>query len=259
MINARLLSDLHLEGYFFPYEHKGEDLLILAGDISTPRHQGVFELLLEKVPPSVEIYFVPGNHEYYDGVFERQNSYFETLKGKFPNFTYLNNIGVTFKGVEFFGGTMFTDFNLDGPGQSWYAKHAAKDMINDFHLIQTSKDWIDRGELRKWSTQDHVDEFDAFKHKFKDWIALTEGKQRAVITHFMPHPVCTAERFRGSATNPYFTTDMSKYFGLMTHWFAGHGHNSIDTVIDGTRLIMNPRGYGSENSKEFKSDLIIEI
>lgn len=258
-MKIRLLSDLHLEGYFFPYEYKGEDLLILAGDISTARHHGIFELLIEEVPPTVEIYFVPGNHEYYNGVFELENQYFERLQGKYENFTFLNNLGVSFKDIEFFGGTMFTDFALDGVSDTWFCRNASKDMINDFHIIRTSKDYGKTGDLRKWSVADHEEQHKKFIENFEAWVKNTEGKQRIVISHFMPHPVCTQERFKGSTTNGYFTCDMSRYFGLMTHWFAGHGHNSIDTVIDDTRLVMNPRGYGSENRGDFKSDLIIEV
>ena len=258
-MKIRILSDLHLEGAFFGYDHQGEDILILAGDISTANHKGIFELLIENVPSHVEIYFVPGNHEYYHGVFELQNRYFEQLQGKFPNFTFLNNLGVTYKGFEFFGGTMFTDFNLDGETQSWFARNAAKDMIADFYHIETSKDYAETKLLRNWNVQDHIEQFRIFERNFKTWIANTEGKRRIVISHFMPHQVCVAERFVGSTMNPYFTCDMEKYFGLMEYWFAGHGHNSIDITINETRLIMNPRGYGIENRNNFNADLIVEI
>jgi predicted MPP superfamily phosphohydrolase len=258
-MKIRLLSDLHIEGYNFAYEHQGEDLLILAGDITTARHHIRYEELITSVPEHVRIFYVTGNHEYYHGTFDNENVYYKSLEKKYPNYTFLNNEAVTYGGVEFFGGTMFTDFALDGVTQAWFAKNAAKDMIADFYHIQTSKDWVKTGELRRWNVQDHIDQHQIFLKELESWIITTEGKQRIVISHFMPAPCCTAERYKGSATNPYFTCDMTRYFGLMTHWFAGHGHNSIDTVINDTRLIMNPRGYGSENHKQYDPNMIIEV
>lgn len=256
MTTIRTLSDLHLEGYFFGYEYLNEDILILAGDISTAKHHGVFELLIEQVPSHVRILYVTGNHEYYHGIFETENAYYKSLETKYPNFTFLNNSATTINGIEFFGGTMFTDFELDGVSQAWFAKHAAKDMIADFYHIQKIGDHF---EPKRWTVQSHVAEHEQFKFELENWITRTEGKQRIVISHFMPAPDCTAERFKGSVTNPYFTCDMTRYFGAMTHWFAGHGHNSIDTVINDTRLIMNPRGYGSENRNAFNPNLLITV
>lgn len=255
-MKLRLLTDLHLEGAFFAYEDMGEDVLLLLGDITTAKRHSIFEALIEAVPNHIEIFFLAGNHEFYDGIFELENQYYEGLMLKYDNFTFFNNTAFTYKDVEFFGGTMFTDFKLDGEQQAWFAKHAAKDMIADFHYIKTLGGHF---EPVRWTTADHITQHEIFVNNFEAWLKNTEGKQRIVLTHFMPAPQCTAERFKGSTTNPYFTADMTKYFGLMTHWFAGHGHNSIDTIINDTRLVMNPRGYGTENRNNFNPNMIIEV
>lgn len=58
--------------------------------------------------------------------------------------------------------------------------------------------------------------------------------------------------------NPYFINDLDiKGFKL---WIAGHTHTSVDTVVDGCRLVINPLGYPPEQGKNgFRENLIIEV
>ena len=65
------------------------------------------------------------------------------------------------------------------------------------------------------------------------------------------HPVA-------AALNPYFINDLDiKGFKL---WIAGHTHTSVDTVVDGCRLVINPLGYPPEQGKNgFRENLIIEV
>lgn len=266
-MKLRLLSDLHIEGYKYKYEHLGEDALVLAGDIHTRnRHHEI----LDQIPAYVQVIFVAGNHEYYHGNFNTVNAYLAALNQPFDkvnpnnskldngyaNFHFLNNTRVTLDDVEFFGGTMFTDFGLYGEAERWFAEQDAAHGIADFHYIETDG-W--HYEKRKWTVADHKAEHKKFVREFELWLKDTEGKKRVVVTHFMPTPKATHERFRHSLLNPYFCVDMERYIGWEGLWLFGHTHDSFDQMLGDTRLVCNPKGYGVENQYGFIRDLIINI
>lgn len=107
-MKIKILSDLHLEGYWFTYEDHGEDVVILAGDICTRNRLHMF---LDTIPKHIKVLFVAGNHEYYHGEFKACNQYFKDLESKY-NFVFLKNNQIIIDDIAFFGGTMFTDFKL---------------------------------------------------------------------------------------------------------------------------------------------------
>ena len=251
-MKIKLLSDLHLEGAAFKYEYSGEDVLVLAGDIHTKyRH----EQFLDQIPETLPVLFVAGNHEYYGSEFNLVNDFLKVIEVDYPNFHFLNNTGITIGDVEFFGGTMFTDFSLDGLTERWFALQAAKEGIADFHWIDKTVD----GMVRRWSTSDHCNEHELFVYELAAWIRATEGRKRVVISHFQPHTACVGERFRGSVLNPYFTVDMTAWMGWPGLWLHGHGHESRDFYEGDTRVVCNPRGYGLENKNGFDPNLLLEI
>ena len=249
---------MHIEGYPFEYVYNGEDVVILAGDIHTRNR---LDQLLDQIPPGVQILFVAGNHEYYHMVFEEVKAYFRSLEQRYTNFRFLDNEQFDLFGIPVYGGTMFTDFQLGGFDvvASKVAEHFAKDGINDFRLIKRKVEDV----IRLWTVEDHKVEHQKFVDGLKSFLRHTEGsKFRIVISHFMPSMKCIAPQFKGNALNPYFTVDMEPFMGWDGLWVAGHGHNHVDVDIDGTRLVMNPRGYRSSTTVEnpnFIDDFIIEV
>lgn len=256
MTAFRILSDLHLEGQPFVYEPLDEDVLILAGDIHTRNRLHEF---LATLPQDLLVLFVMGNHEAYHGIFEDVVRYHKGLEDQF-NFKFLNNSYTEVDDIPIYGGTMFTDFQLYGPGEAWFCEHRAKDGINDFECIKTLGQHY---EPRRWRTSDHTREHEHWKSRFDLFMRLSEGaEKRIVISHFMPTDQCTPERFRGHGLNPYFTANMEPYMGWDGLWICGHGHDPADFDVNGTRVVMNPRGYGPAHRPEnpkFNPNLIIEI
>lgn len=253
----RVLSDLHIEGQAFTYEYCGEDAVVLLGDIHTRNR---LHTLLDQIPKTVSVYFVAGNHEYYHGVFEDVKAYHRGLEDKYSNFRFLDNERTSICGIPAYGGTMFSDWELEGPTNAWFAKQYAKKGINDFYCILRQ---TDQQTNRPWTIADHENEHKLFVDGLKMFLADTEGSPcRIVLTHFMPHPQCVHERYRTSAINPYFTSNMERYMGWDGYWLFGHGHDPFDFTIDGTRLLANPRGYGRGERQEnplFKPDFTIEL
>jgi hypothetical protein len=95
-------------------EYRGEDVLVLAGDIasgSTNTMDVIKHFLKQGFP---HIVYVPGNHEYYGTGFDEFNAKMENKCMEFDNVHFLNPGSVTIDGVLFTGGTLWTNF-ADNP------------------------------------------------------------------------------------------------------------------------------------------------
>lgn len=258
-MKIRLLSDLHLEGNKFYYDYAGEDVVVLAGDIHT---QGRHSFILDQIPSNVKILFVAGNHEYYGGVFEHVNNFFYELQAEYPNFYFLDNEGIHIDGVNFFGGTMFSDLNLYGDVAT--ASAMAKRGIADFSWISkltgNPPDFDNfTSSERVWTPADHIEQYRIFESKFVEWIPTVKDQPTVVISHFVPHPLGSDPKFAGTVLNPYFITNAEHLMYNVDLWLYGHTHHSCDTMINNCRLVCNPHGYGRENANGFIKNLIIEV
>ena len=243
-MKIRILSDLHLESYPFQYVAGSEDVLILAGDIHGRNCHHEF---LETIPEHIQVLMVAGNHEYYNANVTNVKNYFINLQKYFANFTFLDNDVISLGDVSFYGGTMFTDFELYGTNDAHFAKREARRGIADFAYIQD------------WSVEQHIKEHQLFRQELAFFLHVTQSRKRVVISHFMPSERCCDPKFAGSVMNPYFASDMSDVMGWQGLWVHGHGHSSVDFLEGDTRVIANPRGYGNENKKGFVNNLIVEI
>lgn len=243
---ARILSDLHMEGYDFNYQYQGEDIVILAGDIHT---QNRHEVLLNKVPKDVQILMVSGNHSYYRSDFVKVNNELSELETKYANFRFLNNSTFVYNDIHFYGGTMFTDFLLYGLTEQFACEINASCNINDFFIIKYEND--------RWTTKNHTDQHNIFVEGLKKFIE-TAGEKRVIISHFCPSEKSVHPRYGKSLLNGYFVSNMEKYMDTIGYWFFGHTHDSFDYKVSETRVICNPKGYGSEN-KDFNPNLIIHL
>lgn len=252
-MKIRLLSDLHLEGNKYSYTFKGEDALVLAGDIHTAdRHYQ----LIERVPNTVRILMVPGNHEYYHSDFDHVNARLKSLEAAYPNLSVLLDEETELDGAPVFGGTMYTDFRL-------YPNHPMSEImalrhISDFHVSHVN----DGEKLRRWTIEDHKAAHQKFKSKFIPWLEKTlAAPKKLVITHFVPTSELTHPRWLRAGSrdlNPYFTCDMTEYMGWNGLWLCGHTHDSGRATVGETELYCNPHGYGSENV-HFNDSLLLEF
>lgn len=253
-MRIRLLSDLHIEGNAFYYEYAGEDVIVLAGDIHTKnRHR----FILDQIPPYVKIVMVAGNHEYYGSVFEDVNDWLSDLQAEYQNFYFLDNDCMLAGDVAFYGGSMFTDMNLYG--DTWKATQYAHKGIADFSWIDKMRGTGDEQIKRRWIVDDHRYQHELFCKGLVEWKEMPTTNKRVVVSHFVPHPICIDRKWHGSPINPYFVQDMEKYMDGIDLWLFGHTHDSHDKIVNNTRLVSNPRGYGKENSNGFNPNLIIEI
>lgn len=288
-MKIQILSDLHIDIGFFQtlpeWEEiietgKKADLCIVAGDIANSRELGYQWLCeyLEQVNLSSEdskdskvakateaisatkvttvtnvtkIILILGNHDFYgSSIAETFEFWYSREKVKSREIVLLENQCINIKDIIFFGCTFWTDLN----GASEKQLNIAQKSINDWKQIKDFKP-IDSKNLHDQSVKVIDQMFEmitTFPLPFKPLV---------IITHHLPSYKSIAPQYANQPANSCFAShndDLIKKLAPIL-WIHGHTHTSFDYMIDGTRILCNPRGYYCENSKNFNSSLIIEV
>lgn len=233
-MKIRLLSDLHTE-FRLPYktaefaEYRGEDVLVLAGDIASGSTNTMEVINFFKAQGFPEIIYVPGNHEYYGTSFDDFNTKMAAKCANIDGVHYLNPGSVTIGGVLFVGATLWTNF-ADNP----FSQSAAKRGINDFRVIG--------GFDVNRCAQTYYQHLDYIQNQYEN----RDNNKVVVVTHFLPARECIAPRWRGAnLLNDYFANNLGEYISTMSDatWLFGHTHDATDIVLGDTRVVANPHGY----------------
>lgn len=243
-------SDLHLEFgiNFIPPENSSADIMVLAGDIITFRDYAPFSHLLQEWRKPV--IFVAGNHEFYTNtnMHTETEKFLQWLADAHPNVHFLQDQSITIDGVQFFAGTMWTDFL----GGSEKAMLEARAQMNDFRLIKMG-DGISL--TPHYTTKLH----EQFVEKLLDWFQSPIDGKRVVVTHHAP-VINPLTKHTGSLLTPAFnSTDM---IAIIDHyqpdlWIYGHTHECDDQYRKKTRIISNQLGYqlyGGQYECEYNFD-----
>ncbi len=229
-------SDLHLEfgSDIQPPPDNEADVMILAGDIITLNNYLPFERYLGSWKKPVLI--VMGNHEYYTltPMDEKEQKFASWLAKEHENVHLLRDDETTIDGVNFFGGTMWTNF----AGDDKRAMETAQRQMNDFRLIKTP-------EGKTLEPSDTIAYHDIFKKKLKAWFAKDMSGSRVVISHHAP-VINPKTQYGASPLMPAFNSlDMADIIKehQLDLWVYGHTHECDDQTIGKTRIISNQLGY----------------
>ena len=253
-MKLNVLSDLHLSAAPFALPDNEADVVILAGDIARPWDAVTWAARLDK-----PVLYVPGNHEFYgdtvDGAVTRLR---EACAG--TQVRVLDDEEVVLGAVRFLGSTLWTDFRLFGEGDARAA--AMRDgqrWIRDFTRIRTA----DAPEAT-FTPERSAALFDAHARWLAERLAIPHAGPTVVITHHAPSPSSIHPRFAGSPLNACFVSDAEHLLDgtRASLWIHGHTHDSFDYVVNGTRVICNPRGYARDGVNEnplFDPDLVVEV
>ncbi len=253
-MKLNILSDLHLGFGAFDRPQTDADLVILAGDISRPREAAAWALRFDK-----PVLFVLGNHEFYgssiDGAAEELK---QLCIGTHVH--VLDASELVIGRVRFLGATLWTDFELFGPGEPMAAAIAeARDLIRDFSRIRYAE-----ATNTLFTPEDSA----ALFKRHADWLADRLGAVHdgptIVITNHAPSRQSIHPRFAGSLLNACFVSDAQRLLGMdrVQLWIHGHTHDSFDYRVHGTRVVCNPRGYANGGVNEnplFNPNLMIEV
>ncbi len=251
-MKLRILSDLHLEFFKWQPPAATADVVVLAGDI----HVGTQALdWARRHFPTTPVVYVPGNHEFYG---EQMQHVLARLReeGQRLGINVLDADEIILHGTRFLGATLWTDFALDGasPAQIERALVVAKNVMHDFRSIRYS------GGQRfhpNDSREIHLTQVRWLEEK----LAEPHAGTTIVVTHHLPHRQSIHPKYEGEDSNPGFASDLSRLVKPpVALWIHGHTHESIDYVVNGTRVVCNPRGYlPRQPNPAFQPTLVVEV
>jgi Icc-related predicted phosphoesterase len=129
----------------------------------------------------------------------------------------------------------------------------AKYGMNDFRVIR----YGDQGLFRPEHARDI--HFQQVKW-LADRLAEPFDRPTIVVTHYLPHRQSIHPKYDGDSLNPCFVSDLAHLVRPpITVWIHGHTHESIDYVVNGTRVVCNPRGYlPAEPNPSFNPTAVVE-
>lgn len=241
-MKLRILSDLHFEfhrnqgrGFVRALEIDPEEVLILAGDVATPKLlPDALALLCQRFR---HVVFVAGNHEYYGGSPHRVHDILNTAVSRHGNLHWLESSSTVIDGQRFVGATL------------WFGEEAGRapgrHFLNDFRIIDDFEPWVYAQNAAAVA-----------------YLTGTVAPTDVVVTHHMPAQACVAPKWQGSALNPFFVHDLEPLIraGQPKLWVHGHTHTAGDVRVGETRIVANPFGYlGSEARDGYVDRLVVEV
>jgi Icc-related predicted phosphoesterase len=253
------LSDLHLEtspGWDLPpsSERPAFDVLVVVGDV-IPRGERAVRWLLERVSDK-PVLFVMGNHESYGEDVDRTlDKAREAALG--TNLHVIENDFFEIGGVEFAGGTLWTNYALYGAHTVADAMRVALHNMNDFRRIRTN------GYSRRFRPHDALARHERTVAFLRSRKALAPDMQRVIVTHHSPDRMAA-----GRDVDLLAASYASNLEGLISElgaslWISGHIHESNDRLVGRTRLISNPKGYGAARgtweNRHFNARLVVGL
>lgn len=266
-MKVSIASDLHLEFQDVELENKdNSEVLILAGDIMVAqdvrrypfndtrldngskvqkRSWAYQRFFREVVDRWKHVIYVAGNHEHYEGVFNRTDEIIrENLAHIGSNVHYLHNDCLHVDDVVFVGGTLWTDLNRY---DSLTAFHLSR-MMNDNTMIRCYGVDGRQGNYRKLQPRDTL----GCHHKTTQYLKFIASEHRdkklVVVSHHAPTFQSISPHYRGDhLMNGGYASDLSDLIldnENIKLWVHGHTHDDFDYMVgDHTRVICNPRGY----------------
>jgi len=269
-MKIHVCSDLHIEFDKQPtVKLAGGDTLLLAGDVCVADHlrkertdakankyRRLYDAFFnEECAKYDNVYFILGNHEHYNGVFDNTAMIMrEYLRD--TNVTLLDKEWVMLNdNWQLFGGTMWTDYD----SSDWFAMQDAKNKMNDHRIIKK----IREDKTGTFHPTDAVLEYQDTVAELVSGIHDRPAIQTIVMTHHAPCAQSIHPRFTGQRLNAAYYTEMSNWImdtAQIKYWFHGHMHDNFDYVVGDCRVVCNPRGYaGYELNESFNNEFEIEI
>lgn len=241
-MKIKLLSDLHLEfGVRLteqPYSrYRGEDVLVLAGDIHIGGLDVIRVLDAFRRAGYPHIVYVAGNHEYYSptprAAFHKELTEYCL---QYPNVHFLDPGVVEINGIRFVGATLYSDF-----GGDLEAQQSAKKYITDFRNKYNF--------TPEMCIANYQRDIQFIKEKLAE-----SNMPTYVVTHFLPAYEVIHPRWYSKGDpvaiklNKYFASDNGEYLKQLKNvtWLCGHTHDNRDLYVGNTRVVANPIGYPNE-------------
>jgi len=252
-MKLNILSDLHLGLGALDPPDTDADVVILAGDLGRPKEAVAWASQLAK-----PVLYVPGNHEFYGNSIEGTLEELRVLCDA-TGVQLLDDDEFVLDGVRFLGSTLWTDFMLLGPEGREIAMREGQRYMHDFSRIR-----VDDATGAIFSPADSAALFERHSRWLAAKLAQPFAGSTVVITHHAPSRKSIHPRFAESLLNACFISDVEHLMdGARARlWVHGHTHDSFDYVVNGTRVVCNPRGYaqyGVNENARFDPGFVIDV
>ncbi len=259
MRKIRLYSDLHQEHKSDQFkiekiENEQDQILILAGDIAhlksimKGQYDDFFRDLNERF---YAIFYVMGNHEYYEKFVFGDKNESNKIKNYFSKFNKINIMDryqspVIIDNVVFVGATLFTNLNKMPPS-------LIEKSSNDFKFIK----YVNEGRYSKFKPNHWLREFNLDFTYIAKVVKDNADKKIVVITHhavseksfdLIEDPTSNYTEFYRSKLDNFIKDNENIVF-----WAYGHIHTGSDFMVGKTRIKSNPIGYYNINDNEKES------
>jgi Icc-related predicted phosphoesterase len=247
-MKLHIQSDLHTEFADFVPPETDADAVILAGDIGVGV-EGV--RWAARHYPDRPVIYVPGNHEFYGHDIDLTAEFRAAAP---DNITVLSDDVLVLDGVRFLGSTLWTDFNLHGEGEAWFARERARRCMNDFVRIRQGG--------HKFRPEDSVVLHEASRTWLMGQLEQAFDGPTVVVTHHLPALKSIAPGYANDPLNPAFASRLEGVIERYqpTLWIHGHTHDSCGYELFQSRVVCNPRGYPGEYGRaRFKPALTVVV
>jgi Icc-related predicted phosphoesterase len=244
------VSDLHLKqrealDLLKPDRFPEADVCVIAGDVCDRMNLSI-NWVGKVIRPRMPVVFVPGNHEFYDSTLgiARQNA---RRICNALGITLLDDSAAEIGGVRFVGGTLWTDFALNGSAAAEIEKSMAEARVSMADYGETRI--LDFDTYRQMRPQDTAEMHAATRAFLSDAFSDRPGIPTVAVTHHAPHRGSIHARYLADPVTAAFVSDMADRIRAWNPlaWIHGHVHSSFDYFEGSTRIVCNPRGYRLEN------------
>lgn len=230
-------SDLHLEfkenAYYFASRPliPSAPVLLLAGDICTLKNLERFDEVLDMLSRQFDqVYWIPGNHEYYHfDLFNKCGSFATRLR---HNVFLVNDFAVTIEGSRLIFSTLWSHVSL-------LNRPAVERGMNDFHLISYNGERLNANITNRL----HLESLRFIKGELTN---LEPDQKSIVVTHHVPTFANYPPQYLGTALNEGFATNLDNLIQECGPdvWIYGHHHQNIPGFqLGNTQLLTNQMGY----------------
>ena len=247
-------SDLHLEMMSWNPPKTDYDVVILNGDI----HIGDLGVKWAmRSFPNSQVIYIPGNHEYYCKV--NMELLHESLlkQTENTNVKVLIDDAYFYKGVNFIGSTLWSDFDILGDRE--LAMASAMAMIKDYKFIKRKTPSLIDCQLTPSDARNfHIKALKTIES------LIQPDVKNFIATHYGIHKACSDPIYHDDQLLPAFVSDLSefviKYARQICGICYGHTHFNQDFLLGGVPVSANQRGYAPyQLCAGFKEDKCIEI
>jgi predicted phosphodiesterase len=233
-MKIQIISDLHLE--FLkraPEMPVIGDYLVLAGDIGYAGSSIWREFLRGCKQKYKNIYYVAGNHEFYNGKYSERLNLIRAESG--DNLTFLEKDAVDIDGTSLrvLGTTLWTDVPMN-------QMHAVSEMMADYKKI--------RYMGRPFKVHDSN-----YMHKeAREWLGkeinrcAEDGKEAIVVTHHLPSFGMVADKYLRENNYGFASACDDLIRAPVKLWVCGHSHTQMMREINGVPVVIGCIGYPSE-------------